>query len=287
MAETLAGRLYVAARERDGFLDVDRGSGPRTDGEDNDRSFQTARGQLLITPSDSLDIRLTADYTQREETCCAAPQVVLTPVAGVLAVLEALEPGSVTNPPDPFERDAHSNRSTEQSVEDMGASMEVNWDLDALGGATLTSVTAWREWETVNGQDADFTTVDILYRDPDGDFANAFTQVSEEIRLAGETDRLSWLVGAFYAAEDLDSHNQLIYGNQFRAYYNALLSNALAPLPANAWPGGHGHARRLLPGLDQLGAVYQRQLSLHGSPRTDGRIALYQRIEGSRHAVLQ
>ena len=46
---------------------------------------------------------------------------------------------------------------------------------------------------------SDFTTVDILYREPDGDFANEFNQISEELRLAGETDRLSWLVGAFYA----------------------------------------------------------------------------------------
>jgi iron complex outermembrane receptor protein len=240
LAETLAGRLYVAARERDGFLDVDRGPGPRTNPEDGDRSFYAARGQLLLTPTDSLDIRLTGDYTERSENCCAAPQAVLTSIPGVLAVLEALQPGSVTNPADPFERDAHSNRSTEQSIVDKGASMEINWDLNALGGATLTSVSAWRDWGTVNGQDADFTTVDILYRDPDGDFANDFTQVSEEIRLAGETDRLSWLVGVFYAGEDLDSRNQLIYGNQFRAYYNALLSNALAAFPASAWPGGLG-----------------------------------------------
>jgi iron complex outermembrane recepter protein len=238
--DKVAGRLYAAYREREGFLDIDTGPGPRSFDEDFDREFYTVRGQLLFKPSDALDIRLVGDYTEREENCCAAPQAVLTPVAGVLAVLNALSPGSVTNPADPFNRDAHSNRSTEQSITDEGASLEINWDLN--GGATLTSISAWRDWETVNGQDSDFTTVDILYRDPDGDFGNQFEQLSEELRLAGETDRLNWLVGAFYAAEDLDSRNQLIYGNQFRAYYNALLSNALAPLPANAWPGGLGTA---------------------------------------------
>ncbi|MFL6578465.1 MAG: TonB-dependent receptor [Povalibacter sp.] len=239
-SETVAGRLFVAARERDGFLDVDRGSGPRTESEDNDRHYYTTRGQLLFKPSDSLDIRFVGDYSKREEDCCAAPQAVLTPIPGVLAVLNALQPGSVSNPTDPFERDTHMNRSTEQDVTDKGASLEINWDLNALGGATLTSISAWRDWDTVNGQDADFTTVDILYRDPDGDFSNSFEQVSEEVRLAGETDHLSWLVGAFYAGEDLESRNQLILGNQFRSYYNALLSNALASLPANAWPGGLG-----------------------------------------------
>ena len=111
-SESIAGRLYVASRERDGFLDVVRGPGPRTEDEDVDRKFKTARGQLLFKPSDALDIRLTADYTDRDEHCCAAPQAVLTPVAGVLAVLNGLVPGSFRNPADPFERVAYSNRST-------------------------------------------------------------------------------------------------------------------------------------------------------------------------------
>jgi outer membrane receptor protein involved in Fe transport len=240
ISESVAGRLFVASRERDGFLDIDRGSGPRTEPEDNDRKYYTVRGQLLLQPTDALDIRFIGDYSKREENCCAAPQVELTPVAGVLTVLNLLQPGSVTNPADPFDREAHSNRSTAQDVTDRGASLEVNWDLNALQGATLTSVTAWRDWKTINGQDADFTTVDILYRDPDGDFANEFRQLSEEVRLAGETDRLSWLVGAFYAGEKLDSRNQLILGNQFFSYYNLLLSGALSSFPANAWPGGSG-----------------------------------------------
>ena len=80
--------------------------------------------------------------------------------AGVLAVLNALSPGSFANPADPFERRAYSNRSTEQEIEEVGASMEINWDLDALGGATLTSISAWRSWETINGQDAEMRGLD-------------------------------------------------------------------------------------------------------------------------------
>ena len=237
--DVVAGRLYVAARERDGFLDVERGNGPRTADEDFNRSFYTVRGQLLIEPSDAVDLRLVADYTDRDEDCCLGTQVILSPTP-VPVVLNAIQPNSLANPPDPFARNAYANRSTEQRIEDMGISAELNWDFDALGGATLTSITAWRDWESVNGQDSDFTSVDILYRDPDGDFANKFEQLSEELRLAGETDRLNWLVGVFYAKEDLESRNQLILGNHFRVYYDTLLQGALASLPANAWPGGLG-----------------------------------------------
>jgi iron complex outermembrane recepter protein len=230
-SESIAGRLYVASRERDGFLDIVRGPGPRTEDEDVDRKFKTARGQLLFKPSDSLDIRLTADYTDRDEHCCAAPQAVLSPNPGVLAVLTAIGgPNSFRNPADPFERVAYSNRSTKQEVEDKGASAEINWDLAALGGATFTSITAWRDWETINGQDADFTTADILYRNPDGNFGNGFKQLTQELRLAGESEKLSWLVGLFYADEDLDSRDQLIQGTQFQNYYIGLTGGAASPL---------------------------------------------------------
>ncbi|HEY5758974.1 MAG TPA: TonB-dependent receptor [Steroidobacter sp.] len=243
-SESIAGRLYIASRERDGFLDVVRGPGPRTEDEDVDRKFKTARGQLLFKPSDSLDIRLTADYTDRDEHCCAAPQAVLSPNPGVLAVLTAIGgANSFRNPADPFERVAYSNRSTKQEVEDKGASAEINWDLEALGGATVTSITAWRNWETINGQDADFTTADILYRNPDGNFGNEFKQLTQEFRLAGESEKLSWMVGLFYADEDLDSRDQLIIGNDFQRYFVGLTggpvpTNPVALLPAGIYPGG-------------------------------------------------
>jgi iron complex outermembrane receptor protein len=240
-SDKVAGRLYVASRERDGFLDVVRGPGPRTNDEDNDRKFKTARGQLLFQPSEALDIRLTADYTDRDENCCAAPQVVLSPNAGVLQVLSLVGgPDSFRNPADPFDRVAYSNRSTKQEIEEKGASMEINWDMAGLGGATLTSITAWRDWETINGQDADFTTVDILYREPNGDFGNRFKQLSQELRLAGDTDKVSWLVGFFYADEDLNSRDQLLIGSQFQQYFNGLSGGQLSGLPAAAYPAGSG-----------------------------------------------
>jgi len=242
--EVLAGRIYAAVRERDGLIDVERGPGPRVQDEDFDRKFYTVRGQLLARPSEAFDARLVLDYTDRDENCCAAPQVVVSPNPAVVGALNAIQPGAFANPADPFERRAYSNRSTAQSITDKGASLELNWDLNALGGATLTSISAWRRWDTVNGQDADFTTADILYRAPDGGFGNEFKQLSEELRLAGESEHLSWLVGAFYADEDLDSHNELTLGNQFTPYFgsllgNPLLVNALTGLP-DPFPGGRG-----------------------------------------------
>ena len=249
LSDMLAGRVYFAGRQRDGFIDVERGPGPRTADDDYNRDFYTGRGQLLFTPSDALDIRLIGDYSKRNESCCAAPQAVTTTSPAVISALNNTVPNSFANPADPFKRKAYSNRSSAQQIEDYGASIEVNWDLNALGGATLTSITAWREWESINAQDADFTTVDILYRDGAGDNSSRFRQRSQEFRLAGDSDRLSWLVGAFYAGEDLDSNNALIFGTQFQQYYSRLLGNpaiigALTGLGNNAFVGGLGQQDR-------------------------------------------
>lgn len=112
LTDTLSGRLYVAARERDGLIDVERGPGPRSEDEDFDRKFYTARGQLMLRPSDAFDVRLVADYTDRDENCCAAPHVELSPSAAVLGALNFVQPGSFANPADPFERRAYSDRKS-------------------------------------------------------------------------------------------------------------------------------------------------------------------------------
>jgi outer membrane receptor protein involved in Fe transport len=250
-SEVAAARLYVASRQRDGYLDVNRGGGPRTEDEDSNLEFYTARGQLLFLPTEAIDVRLALDYTERDEICCAAPQAVAAPpiqtsngaVPVIQLALNATQPGAFAQTPDPFARLAFSNRSTQQSITDQGAMLEANV---ALGGATLTSITGFRQWESITGQDTDFTGVDIIYRDPDGTFATEFDQLSQELRVAGEIGRLNWLAGVYYASEDLTSRNRLILGNQFQQYFSRLITpnnpNLIANLTgmANAFPGGNG-----------------------------------------------
>ena len=214
LSEGIAGRLFVSARERDGFLDVVTGAGPRTAKEDNDRKVWTTRGQLLIEPSDTFDIRLTGDYSKRDESCCGGVQTFRAPIPE--GVVDRLAGGKGVNlPQDAFDRKVYLNRSSEQEIKDLGGSGEINY---SFGDATLTSISAYRTWESVNAQDVDFTTADIWHRDPDGHQATEFKQISQELRIAGESNKLSWLFGAFYAAEDLDSRQQLQYGTQYGQY---------------------------------------------------------------------
>lgn len=221
--ETLAGRLYVAARERDGYNDVVTGKGPSKRDGDQDQGFYTVRGQLLFVPNDEATFKLIADYTKRDENCCGAVQLRTGPTAGILNLLAggtALAPTA-----DPYARVAYSNRGAPSSIEDKGVSLEGNIDLPI---GTLTSISAIRNWRTDNGQDADFTTADLAYRNKDGTNYSEFTTFTQELRLAGKTGKLDWLVGTFLADERLETKANFLYGNDYEQYLGRLLSRSAA-----------------------------------------------------------
>ena len=218
IGDSLAGRFYVARRTRDGFMDVSTGPGPRTLTEDNDQDFWTGRGQLLWLPSDNVSARLIVDYSKREENCCAATQLFVGQAANSRAnLINAVRPDSVDTTATPFDRRARSNRDTLQDIEDKGVSLQL--DIDLSPEVSLTSITAARSWNIISGQDSDFTSADLVYRPSDGSNFTDFGQFSQELRLAGNSGPIDWLLGAFYATEDLESGSALLYGSDYYAYF--------------------------------------------------------------------
>ncbi|GGZ42334.1 TonB-dependent receptor [Asticcacaulis endophyticus] len=233
--EEVLGRLYVAKRERGGYYDVVTGDGPRTTTEDATQDFQTVRGQLLFVPNDDLSIRVIGDWSSREERCCVTVQTRTGPTG---ALINAITTGGqgIDLTASPEDMTAYANRDTRQFIDDKGVSIEANLKLDFLD-STLTSVTGIRNWKNVNGQDIDYTGADILYRRDNGDFSAEFKTFSQELRLAGSTDKLNWLIGAFYAEEDLDRMDSYVYGTKYAAYISALLSQQIpGTTPSNVLP---------------------------------------------------
>ncbi len=205
-------RLDATATQRDGFID-DRASGT----EYNDRDRYLVRGQLGGALADGLELRLILDYTKRDETCCAAVSRVVGPTAAAIAAVG----GTVVDPPDPYGRAMYSNRNRgyDQDVDEWGASAELNWE---TGIGTVTSITAYRDWEADRSQDIDFTEADILYRAP-GTYENQFETFSQELRLAGEFRSVEWLIGAYYVNEDLTFRDAVRTGGAYETYANLLL----------------------------------------------------------------
>ena len=233
LTDQVAGRLFVAHRERDGFYDVNNGDGPNTRKDDQTQDYWTTRGQLLILPSDDVSVRLIADYTKREEYCCVAVQTRVGPTQAFIAALTAPN-GPGQTPPNatfgtvPFSRLAYSNRETPQEIEDMGLSAEATIDFPSIN-ATLTSQTSWRDWSFQQGMDLDYTGADILYRANDGSNGYGVDNLTQEFRLAGTTDKFDWLVGLFATKEGVYRDDSYVYGSDYNAFASLLLT---ASLPA-------------------------------------------------------
>jgi iron complex outermembrane recepter protein len=240
--DIMSGRLYFGFQKQDGYIDLNNGIGPSTQGDTNSRHAYTVRGQLLITPNDNMDFLVIADLSKRNESCCGAVLQYAGPFQGLVnffagnplvgGVLGATGTSTATGTPVPNTYVAYANQAVTQHVRDMGISGEFNWN---LGFGKLTSITAWRDNTNSGGNDLDYTGIDLL-QVPDNGSGNStdFKQFSEEVRLAGKEGPLNWLVGGFYNNEVLTPRTTLLAGNQFETYISAVASASIgqAPNPA-------------------------------------------------------
>lgn len=230
LGDTLAARIDGVWVKRDGFY---RDTTNNTDVNDRDRYF--LRGQLLFEPTDALSIRLIADYTYRSEKCCAAtyidnsvnpyignlnnPSTPLTPLQtngnNIINVLRDLgQPLAALNQGYGRTISVSPGRSFAGETKDYGFSGQIDYD---FGGATLTSITGYRQYRSSQASDTDYGAVDILYRAPSDDAYRQFHTFTQELRLNGEAfdGKLDWLIGGFYANEKLTVRDNLRFGNQY------------------------------------------------------------------------
>ena len=96
--------------------------------------------------------------------------------------------------------------------EDRGLSLEFNWD---IGNTTLTSVTAYRAFDTYDFIDVDFTNTDIALRTNDA----SQTSISQELRLGGTFgDSSNWVVGAYYFAQEIKNNTITTAGEDLSTF---------------------------------------------------------------------
>src|SRR5271156_2058108 len=171
LGDISAARFYAGYQRRDGFLNVDTGTGPNSDNKTDNRNVYTMRGQYLLTPSDKVSFLVIGDYSKRNESCCGAIQTADGPFYGIINALASVPelggtPGvtGIASPPLSLSsREAWANQPVAQQIRDMGISAQLDWDLDF---AKLTSISAWRDNTLIAGNDVDYTAVDIV-QEPD------------------------------------------------------------------------------------------------------------------------
>ncbi len=220
LGDTVAVRFSGLAASRDGLLD-DVVSGT----DINTRERYTVKGQALFVPNDDVELRVIADFRNSDEDCCYAAHFAERPPGASIPVIitNLLSPGGQITPPNPYSRRTAvtAGRPQLQDVEDFGISAELTWD---IGNVELTSITAYRDFQSDRHQDIDFTAADYL----DNFRTDTIQNFTQEFRLAGENGRLNWIVGAFYSDETIELDSTLTHGAQYESFINFRLGPLVA-----------------------------------------------------------
>ncbi len=156
-----------------------------------------ARAQLLYDPSDDLRIYFAADYHRNDDDCCA--DIIATgPLTGAGAPSTSLAFTVLPTPMGANTRAVSQDLITATREEGWGASLQADI---GIGDHTLTSITAYREWDNTEIRDGDW--LDRAYvgfnqlHDNGPQTTDTFTQ---ELRITSPADQtLSYVLGGFYS----------------------------------------------------------------------------------------
>jgi outer membrane receptor protein involved in Fe transport len=212
--------------------------------ESNDRDRYMLRGQLYIEPNADVSIRLLADYAKTDEQCCEAVIVRETELAPFFAANGLLSDGVDQSGMSALKNLSINGGPYLNGSKQWGTSAELKWD---LGGVKLTSITAYRKFDTNSTTVGGFTANDtytvgngaptsragIL---PSGDHIKTFTQ---ELRLQGTAfnDHLDWLLGGFYSSEKIRADQTMTLNADFQKTGSAF---NFGPATAVGPPAGFG-----------------------------------------------
>lgn len=250
ISENTALRFELGGTVRDGLLkEVNTGK------DINNLNRWYARVQTLTDLNEDATLRLIFDTASTDEVCCSAVRVKsgsLAPAIQVVASLRGLVGIPTINEEDAKVANTPGRDLTEQ-VEETGASAELNWN---TGAGKFTSITSYRNWDLLRGQDVDFSGIDRAYRD---NYTLSFDTFTQEFRLNGKKGNLDWLVGAFYLNEKTKFNDSLKYGVDAARYADAVASG----IDLNgAAPGGTGFTvYRSLPGQSATPLLFQAALT--------------------------
>ena len=238
------------------------------DDEYGDRDFNSGRAQLLLQPTDTLELLLKVDAGyDKSETTLSYSRALYDPsgsgdycasaYAGDLnqkdcVTLSNLTSALVLTPGDPGPLASSQKRNgtlvmgnpiNELDNSWAGANFQLNWDLEF---AMLTSISGYLEYDNKQTYDYDGSPLALFEEDGKADL----TVWSQEFRLVSQTDGpWSWLAGAVYGEDEDKEHrfgstldNVLVFAsltergfeqqNDYRSVYGQLAYELTSALTA-------------------------------------------------------
>jgi iron complex outermembrane receptor protein len=213
LSDTVRGRLVGMYQDRDGHIE-NIGTGGNAGGQET-LAFV---GKLDVDLSDTVNLMLTGDYSDREHGF--TPQV--AEVIDVPARLSALGNGDAVLGQkvvdDPFLMNVNKTADENENLS-WGLTAELNWTIS--DNLTFTSVSAYRDFEDLNNPDVDGTpangdnlimpivNVSTTGPSPSSGLSTHSWQVyneyfTQEFRLTGTEGNVDWIAGIFY--QDYEEH---------------------------------------------------------------------------------
>lgn len=215
ISENLLGRISVATNYHDGILENRIGKDVRADDTKN------VRGQLLFRPADSLEVLAKVHYSNTDTVgngyshTPAYPSAADDGMAVYLGenelhewtTLDGVSPPFTTCPgcdafgykepdDDPFTGSFEDPGFFEREI--YGVTGNISWEL--ANGMTLTSITDYFAMSKDYHEDSEGSPLFQFNYETHQDL----DQVSQELRLAGESDQLRWVTGLYYLNIEAD-----------------------------------------------------------------------------------
>ena len=215
ISDSLAFRLSGSINERDGYFNNNI-----SHQDVNGRNRWSVRGDILFQPSSDFSLRIIGDYNVIKEVCCGAETIFNGPATQAIKALGF----AVNDTTQTFNRDLVYNTSPSNRLVGKGISGQIDWN---VGIGKLTSITAYRDQVNQTTLDVDFTGADISNLTS----ANHIQTFTQEFRLASDGNGpFNWLVGGFYAHENLATGRDIRYGADARKFVDALSGGLLGAL---------------------------------------------------------
>ena len=239
LTSNIAGRIAVSSTHRDGTL-----YNVTTQTYQNEISSQTARAELLIKASEDVKVRLSYDYAYQDPNAQTQVFVRYGPTLKAantqfpyLAGLFNYAPPS-TNP---YDRLTDVNSPLEARQKLQGASARVDWKLGE--NLDFTSITALRDWTWTPQNDRDYTALSIRTKSNNNSKQD---QWSQEFRLAGKVDSVTWVAGLYGFGQQVSTHGVEQYGKDAALWLigSSVPANLLDgyTVPSNVYTHGSSYA---------------------------------------------
>ena len=224
LGETFAARFVASYEESDGIIKNANPNGtPSSDSE-----FLNLRGALRFTPSDTVTVDFSANYTDEDEGLDP------TVATGVIDLDTQSIFGSTFIPIDTVGLYPANQRWTDKDAQEQNLKEflilngRVQFDFD---GFMIRSITGYVDSSSDRFADLDGTFADTLVRENryDGE------SFSQEIRIQSTGERkLDWTLGAIYANDQIDQFNSVRSGAVGTIVHpnTGLVTGLLPPIPA-------------------------------------------------------